>query len=141
MLQCNFHYVQASEEEMAEVEAATKQMEEELASPPSWPLASLPITEMMKMPGLGKAAKIMEKYGFRAGEGLGKQSQGIKQALVMEQNSHLKGKIVNLDEVEEEATVPTWVPIWGTRSPWGPFSVFGSPLGPHFSSKVPIFSI
>ena len=38
-------------------------------------------------------------------------------------------------------TAPKWVPIWGTRSPWGPFSVFGSPLGPHFCSKVPIFSI
>ena len=74
MLQCNFHYVQASEEEMAKVGAATKQMEEELASPPSWPQASLPIIEMMKMPGLGKAFKIMDKYGFRAGEGLGKQS-------------------------------------------------------------------
>ena len=48
---------------MAEVEAATKQMEEELASPPSWPLASLPITEMMKMPGLDKAAKIWKSIG------------------------------------------------------------------------------
>ena len=37
-------------------------------------------------------------------------------------------------------TVATWVPIWGTRSPWGPFSIFGSPLGPHFCSKVPIFT-
>ena len=107
MLQCNFHYVQASEEEMAEVEAATKQMEEELAPPTSWPLASLPITEMVKMPGLGKATKIMEKYGFRDGQSLGKQSQGIKQALVMEQTSRLKGRMVNLDEVEEEPTSST----------------------------------
>ena len=59
------------------------------------------------MPGLGKAAKV-EKYGFRASEGLAKQSQGIKQALVMEQNFHLKGKIVNLDEVEEEAEEPSF---------------------------------
>ena len=32
-------------------------------------------------------------------------------------------------------TVATWVPIWGTWSPWGPYSVFGSPFlfqGPHF---------
>ena len=28
-------------------------------------------------------------------------------------------------------TAPKWVP----RSPWGPFSVFGSPLGPH---RVPV---
>ena len=38
-------------------------------------------------------------------------------------------------------TAPKWVPIWGTLSPWGPFSVIGSTLGPHFCSKVPIFSI
>ena len=38
-----------------------------------------------------------------------------------------------------ELTAPTWVPIWGPGSPWGPFSVFGSPKGPHFLSKVPIF--
>ena len=33
-----------------------------------------------------------------------------------------------------KCTVATWVPIWGTRSPWGPYSVFGSPFlfqGPH----------
>ena len=36
-------------------------------------------------------------------------------------------------------TAPKWVPIWGPGSPWGPFSVFGSPKGPHFLSKVPIF--
>ena len=56
------------------LEVSRLEEEEELASPPSWPLASLPIIEMMKMPGLGKAFKIMDKYGFRAGEGLGKQS-------------------------------------------------------------------
>ena len=33
-----------------------------------------------------------------------------------------------------KCTVATWVPIWGIRSPWGPYSVFGSPFlfqGPH----------
>ena len=39
------------------------------------------------------------------------------------------------------STAPTWVPIWGPGSPWGPFSDFGSPQGPHFFFKVPIFSI
>ena len=33
------------------------------------------------------------------------------------------------------STAPKWVPIWGPGSPWGPFSVFGSPLGPH---RVPL---
>ena len=36
-------------------------------------------------------------------------------------------------------TAPTWVPICGTRSPWGPFSVFGSPLGPHWVPLGPHF--
>ena len=81
--------------------------EEELASPPSWPLASLPISAMMKMPGLGTAAKIMQKYGFKAGEGLGKKSQGIKQALIIQQTSRLISKIVNLDE-EEKAEEPSF---------------------------------
>ena len=34
-------------------------------------------------------------------------------------------------------TAPKWVPIWGPGSPWGPFSVFGSPKGPHFLSRSP----
>ena len=36
---------------------------------------------------------------------------------------------------QSACTVATWVPIWGTWSPWGPYSVFGSPFlfqGPHF---------
>ena len=28
---------------------------------------------------------------------------------------------------------PTWVPVWGLGSPWGPFSVFEFPLDHHFS--------
>ena len=35
------------------------------------------------------------------------------------------------DEVKK-STAPTRVPIWGPGFPWGPFSVFGSPKGPHF---------
>ena len=36
-------------------------------------------------------------------------------------------------------TAPKWVPIWGPGSPWGPFSVFGSPLGPHRVTLGPHF--
>ena len=35
------------------------------------------------------------------------------------------------DEVKK-STAPTRVPIWGPGFLWGPFSVFGSPKGPHF---------
>ena len=35
------------------------------------------------------------------------------------------------------STAPKSVPIWGPGSPWGPFSDFGSPLGPHFFSRSP----
>ena len=37
------------------------------------------------------------------------------------------------------STAPTWVPIWRPGSPWGPFSVFGSPLGPHWVPLGPHF--
>ena len=33
---------------------------------------------------------------------------------------------------QSTSSAPKWVPIWGPGSPWGPFSVFGSPKGPHF---------
>ena len=51
----------------------------------------------------------MEKYWLRASQGLGKQRQGIKQALVMEQTFRLKDRIVNLGEVEEKAEKPSFV--------------------------------
>ena len=60
---------------------------------------------MMEMHGLSTAAKIMEKWGFKAGEGLGKNSQGIKQALVVQQISRHKAKIVKVDKEEEEPSL------------------------------------
>ena len=42
-----------------------------------------------------------------------------------------------LVQVRIRSTAPKWVPIWGPGSPWGPFSVFGSPKGPHFLSRSP----
>ena len=41
-------------------------------------------------------------------------------------------QVVMVDEVDKNYTAPKWVPIWGPGSPWGPFSDFGSPKGPHF---------
>jgi len=50
------------------------------ASPP--PISISGMNKAAK-PGLGIAAKIMAKYGYRDGEGLGKDKQGISQALVV----------------------------------------------------------
>ena len=75
------------------------------------PAPARPITDMMNMPGLGIAAKIMAKYGYRAGEGLGKNNQGITQALVVEKTSRRGGRIINLDKMDmapEEAEEPSF---------------------------------
>lgn len=40
------------------------------------------------------AAKIMAKYGFKSGRGLGKKEQGISTALVVEKTSRRGGKII-----------------------------------------------
>lgn len=48
-------------------------------------------------PGLGIAAKIMAKYGYKEGAGLGKDGQGISQALVVEKTSRKGGIIINKD--------------------------------------------
>lgn len=41
------------------------------------------------------AAKIMAKYGFKDGQGLGKQEQGISTALQVEKTSKRGGRIIN----------------------------------------------
>ena len=47
--------------------------------------------------GLGVAAKIMAKYGFKEGQGLGRQQQGISTALQVEKTSKRGGRIINED--------------------------------------------
>ena len=44
------------------------------------------------------AAKIMAKYGFKEGAGLGKSEQGISTALQVEKTSRRGGKIINKDK-------------------------------------------
>lgn len=49
--------------------------------------------------GLGVAAKIMAKYGFKEGQGLGRQQQGISTALQVEKTSKRGGRIVNEKDI------------------------------------------
>merc|ERR1719350_1431381 len=59
-------------------------------------------------PGLGIAAKIMSKYGYRDGEGLGKNKQGISQALVVEKTSRRGGIIINKDNAGTPPPEQPW---------------------------------
>jgi len=45
--------------------------------------------------GLGFAAKIMAKYGYKQGQGLGRDEQGMSQALSVEKTSKRGGRIVH----------------------------------------------
>ena len=51
---------------------------------------------------MGVAAKILAKYGFKEGQGLGRQQQGISTALQVEKTSKRGGRIVN----EKDAMAP-----------------------------------
>ena len=44
------------------------------------------------------AEKMLTKFGFRAGRGLGKSGQGISQPLKFEQTTEGAGRIVNIDK-------------------------------------------
>lgn len=78
-----------------------------IAPPPSLqetsqPSMSSPIVPSPAAGALGVAAKIMAKYGFKEGQGLGKQQQGIAAALQVEKTSKRGGRIIN----EKEAMPP-----------------------------------
>lgn len=47
------------------------------------------------------AHKIMQKYGFREGQGLGKHEQGLSTALSVEKTSKRGGKIIIGDAAEK----------------------------------------
>ncbi|XP_057354158.1 splicing factor 45 isoform X2 [Manis pentadactyla] len=50
------------------------------------------------------AHKIMQKYGFREGQGLGKHEQGLSTALSVEKTSKRGGKIIVGDSTEKDAS-------------------------------------
>lgn len=100
-----------------------------IAPPPSLqePLETAPIFPT-KPPstsygGSSVAAKIMAKYGFKEGQGLGKQEQGMSMALQVEKTSKRGGRIIHEKEIlpqlfptEVNATEPTITEIMKTPS-------------------------
>lgn len=72
---------------------------ESSVSPP--PEVSLAAKTPAKQTGLGIAAKIMAKYGYKEGGGLGKSEQGMAKALVVEKTSKRGGRILKGEEIEE----------------------------------------
>jgi len=65
-----------------------------IAPPPSLQEQVIP-----KAYGASVAAKIMAKYGFKEGQGLGKKEQGIANALQVEKTSKRGGRIVHEKEI------------------------------------------
>ncbi len=53
------------------------------------------------------AHKIMQKYGFRDGQGLGKHEQGLSTALSVEKTSKRGGKIIIGDSAEKSEIIYT----------------------------------
>ncbi|XP_061524093.1 splicing factor 45 [Phyllopteryx taeniolatus] len=56
------------------------------------------------------AHKIMQKYGFKEGQGLGKHEQGLSTALSVEKTSKRGGKIIIGDAAEKPGAIPPAAP-------------------------------
>lgn len=76
---------------------------QESSPPPSKPLVS------NTYDGSSVAAKIMAKYGFKEGQGLGKQEQGMSMALQVEKTSKRGGRILH----EKDIVMPPPPPSTG----------------------------
>uniref|UniRef100_A0A131YV79 Forkhead box protein P n=1 Tax=Rhipicephalus appendiculatus TaxID=34631 RepID=A0A131YV79_RHIAP len=65
-------------------------------------------------PGIGSgsvAQRIMARYGYKAGQGLGKQEQGMSQALQVEKTSKRGGKIIHEKDIAKEPLPPPAPPM------------------------------
>ncbi|XP_058814878.1 splicing factor 45 [Topomyia yanbarensis] len=62
------------------------------------------MTQLTAYGGSSVAAKIMAKYGFKDGQGLGKQEQGMSMALQVEKTSKRGGRIVH----EKDISLPNF---------------------------------
>lgn len=62
------------------------------------------------------AAKIMAKYGFKEGQGLGKAEQGMSQALQVEKTSKRGGKIIHEKDVPKAPSIFSPLPSAETDS-------------------------
>ncbi|XP_022238460.1 splicing factor 45-like, partial [Limulus polyphemus] len=60
------------------------------------------------------AARIMAKYGYKEGQGLGKKEQGMSQALLVEKTSKRGGKIIHEKDLPKEPQVSS--PSTGSSS-------------------------
>ncbi|XP_018319487.1 splicing factor 45 [Agrilus planipennis] len=69
-----------------------------LQEPPEAPIVIKP-TLVNTYDGSSVAAKIMAKYGFKEGQGLGKQEQGMSMALQVEKTSKRGGRIIHEKEI------------------------------------------
>uniref|UniRef100_A0A1E1X613 Splicing factor 45 n=1 Tax=Amblyomma aureolatum TaxID=187763 RepID=A0A1E1X613_9ACAR len=72
--------------------------------------------------GLGSgsvAQRIMARYGYKAGQGLGKQEQGMSQALQVEKTSKRGGKIIHEKDIAKEPPPPLVAPL-GPPPPLAP---------------------
>lgn len=80
-------------------------------APPKSLQESSPVVDSSHHPsqnfGSAVAVKIMAKYGFKEGQGLGKQEQGISTALQVEKTSKRGGRIINEKELAAAAAVIT----------------------------------
>ncbi|XP_067002298.1 splicing factor 45 [Anabrus simplex] len=99
-----------SDEEEEEKPVATPRSQGVAIAPPPSLQESSMSPEAIKMPqvsgekygmsfGGSVAAKIMAKYGFKEGQGLGKQEQGISMALQVEKTSKRGGRIISEKEI------------------------------------------